>query len=131
MKTIEVIVPACVVLGKKKHYLNMNNFRNWHYILSNQIKKRFNLLVLQELQQLPKVTFISCLEYTLIVPSKRKRDRMNIYSIVDKFFCDALQKYGKIEDDSDVFIGCFKFNQTTYMKDKAENIRVSVKITYI
>jgi hypothetical protein len=131
MKTTEVVVPACVVLGSKKYYLNMNKFRNWHYIVSNKIKKQFNLLVLPEVQYLPKMTYISSLEYTLIIPSKRKRDRMNIYSIVDKFFCDALQNYGKIEDDSDDYIGKFIFNKTEYMKDKPENIRVLVKISYI
>jgi hypothetical protein len=130
MATVTIVIPACVILGRKKRYLNLNHFRNWHHTICHKTKERFNLLVLNEFQSIPRMKYINQIEYTLIVPSKRRRDRMNVYSIVDKYFCDALQKYNKIEDDSDEFIGDFVFKQSVYMKDKAENIRVSVKITF-
>ena len=102
MNKIEIFVPACIILSKrkkaKKYYLNMNNYRNWHYQVNNQIKKKFKAIIAEELKYIPKIKYIHSLEYELIITNKRKRDRMNIYSIVDKFFCDALQEYKIIDD---------------------------------
>ena len=136
MPQITIVVPACVgkMWVKKKGfqfiYLNLNQYRNWNGFFEGKVKKKFTALVKDEFKRIPLMKYINQIEYTLIVPSKRRRDRMNVYSIVDKYFCDALQKYNKIEDDSDEFIGDFVFKQSVYMKDKAENIRVSVKITF-
>jgi hypothetical protein len=44
------------------------------------------------------------LQFELCNPTKRKTDRANILSIVEKFFCDALVHYGCIPDDNDEFI---------------------------
>jgi len=136
MPVVEIIIPACVgkMYTKKKGfkliYLNLNQYRNWNGFFEGSVKKKFTSLVAGEMQNVPKMKYINQIEYTLIVPNKKKRDRMNVYSIVDKYFCDALQKYEKIEDDSDDFIGDFIFKQSIYMKDEAENIRVLVKITF-
>ena len=134
MPVIEIVVPACLKLGKtrkaKNYYLNMNNFRNWHHSICHNTKLKFNELILGEFLRIPKMKYINQLQYTLIVTTKTKRDRMNVYSIVDKYFCDALQTYKKIEDDSDDFIGDFIFKQSEYIKGPAEEIRVHIKLTY-
>ena len=70
------------------------------------------------------------LKYTLVRTTNRLRDRMNVYSIVDKFFCDALQEYNVIEDDSDEFINDFIFTKTEYIKGKQNDIRVQIEIIY-
>jgi hypothetical protein len=102
-----IVVPACIKMGRKNYYLNLNTYSNWHGIVRNNVKKKFTKAIFHKLMLLPKMSKIHSLTYTLIITSKRKRDRMNVYSIVDKFFCDALQEYGKIEDDSDEFINEF------------------------
>lgn len=130
MNRIELCVPACIVWKNKNYYLNLNNYRNWHYQVSNILKRKFKQQILDEVSRLPNIKKIESLEYELIVPSKTKRDRMNIYSIVDKFFCDALQEYKIIEDDSDEYIKQFIFKQSKYIKDKASNIRVFVTIFF-
>lgn len=134
MPVIEVVVPACVQLSRKwkakNYYLNMNNYRNWHYTIQHKTKKEFYKLISKEFESVPKMGYLNQIEYTLIVPTKKKRDRMNVYSVIDKYFCDALQEYKKIEDDSDDFIGDIIIKQSVYMKDKPENIRVLVKITF-
>jgi len=125
-----IVVPACIVMGKKNRYLNLNTYSNWHGVVRNNIKKKFTKAIYHKLILLPKMKKIHSLTYTLIRTSNRKRDRMNAYSIVDKFFCDALQEYGVIEDDSDDFIGNFNFTKTEYEKGKQEDLRVRIEIYY-
>ena len=80
--------------------------------------------------QIPVMSKIHSLTYTLIRTTNTKRDRMNVYSIVDKFFCDALQQYGKIKDDSDDYIGGFNFTKTEYKKGKANELSVRIEIYF-
>ena len=130
LKTITVVVPACIKMGKKNYYLNLNAYSNWHGIVRNNVKKKFTKIVKDELDRIPTMKKIHSLTYTLVRTSNRKRDRMNVYSIVDKFFCDALQFYGKIEDDSDDYINDFKFTKTEYIKGSQSDLRVSINIYF-
>lgn len=125
-----IVVPACIRIGKKDRYLNLNAYTNWHYLTRNKIKKKFTELCFGEIQRLPKMKKIHSLTYTLVIPSKHSRDRMNVYSVVDKFFCDALQVHGIIEDDSDDFINSFNFTKTEYIKGKRNDIRVQIEIIF-
>lgn len=98
----EFELPCQVVLSRKTKkdkviYLNINVYRNLHYIVNNQIKQLFE----------PKEIFcnLTCkdkiaIEYHIQRKDKRRYDIMNAIAIVDKFFCDWLiaQKY--IEDDN-------------------------------
>lgn len=130
LDSITLYVPACVTLGTTNYYLNLNAYSKWHPIVRNKVKKLFTLLCVEEIQRAPKMKKIHSISYTLIRTTKAKRDRMNVYSIVDKFFCDALQFYGKIEDDSDDFINKFEFTKTQYLKGKAEDIRCEIEIIF-
>jgi len=125
-----IVVPACIKMGRKNKYLNLNTYSNWHGIVRNNIKKKFTKAIYHKLMLLPKMSKIHSLTYTLIRTSNRKRDRMNVYSIVDKFFCDALQEYGLIEDDSDEFINEFNFTKTEYQKGAQDQLRVRITIYF-
>jgi len=82
--------------------LNLNVYRNLHYQVNNQAKKIYAELM-QPLMAGHGFKKID-LTFSLFKGSKRKIDRANVYSIIEKFFCDALVKNGCIEDDSDEFI---------------------------
>lgn len=90
------------VLKRKKNYINLNQYRNWHYQVSNNLKIAYKELVKPQLVDLKfnkiKLTFV------LYKGSKRKIDRSNVLSIHEKFFCDALVETGCITDDNDNFL---------------------------
>jgi len=130
LETAVIVVPACIVYRGKNCYLNMNTFSNWHYQKKGAIKKKFTNSVFHKLMLLPKMAKIHSLTYTIIRTNHKKRDRMNVYSIVDKFFCDALQVHEIIEDDSDDFIGEFNFTKTEYIKGDANQLRVRITIYF-
>ena len=127
---VSVVVPACIRIGKKNYYLNLNAYSNWHPMVRSKVKKLWTSIVLAQMIQIPKMSKIHSLKYILIRTSNRKRDRMNVYSIVDKYFCDALQEYGKIEDDSDQYIEDFNFTKTEYIKGEQSKIRVRIEIYF-
>jgi hypothetical protein len=96
-------LPLSITLGKKKYYINLNNYRNWHYQVSNKIKGAYHDIVKDQTKEglsFDKVKLIFVVYY----PDKRLRDRSNILSITEKFFCDGLVHCGVIEDDNDNFI---------------------------
>ena len=98
-------VPIYVMLGKvkkKKHYLNLNLFRNQEFHINNNIKKEFKRIVTE---LIPDVYYSQFeLHYTLYLPNKLKRDISNVLSIVDKNFCDAFIELGRAEDDNYEFL---------------------------
>ena len=75
----------------------MNNYRNWHYQVSNDIKRRFK----SEITPLLNFRFAGKIkiEYFYFAPDKRTRDLMNVISVVDKFFQDEMVENGCIESD--------------------------------
>ena len=101
-------MPLHIETGKnkiKKHSINLNQYRNWHYQVSNQIKSKYQDIASSQLKnhQFKKYKKIS-LDFIIYYGSKRKSDRSNFLSIHEKFFCDALVKMQVIEDDNDLFI---------------------------
>ena len=42
-------LPIVAYSGKTKHYLNLNQYRNWHYAVSNNLKKNFKESIASEL----------------------------------------------------------------------------------
>lgn len=87
----------------KRYYLNMNGYRNWHFQISNNLKKKYKELIKDQVKDL-KLRRVG-IDYQLYYKDKRKRDKMNIVCVVSKFFLDALVEYGCIDDDNDEFIG--------------------------
>jgi len=120
-------MPLYIQLSKsekgKKYHLNLNNYRNWHYQVSNNLKKAYKEIAKSKLKThkfgLMDITF------TLWKKDRRRIDRANPLSIHEKFFCDALTELGCIPDDNDEYI-----YSTTYLTggiDK-ENPRVDIEI---
>lgn len=119
-----ITLPTQVWISKnKKFILNLNNYRNTHFQVLNKAKKEFKELLI-ELRNL-RIDGPFSLRYTLYRGTKRKCDISNILSVVDKFFCDALQEYGCIEDDDMNTIFGIEFVYGGYEKDKE---RVEVEI---
>lgn len=97
---IKVILPISILSGKKKirkYHLNLNQYRNWHFQVSNNLKKQFK----QEVKGFLDFSFYGKIqiEYTYFAPDARVRDLMNYITVVDKFFQDALVEEGCIDSD--------------------------------
>ena len=105
---MKIISPLFVDLPRKtkkdkRIYLNLNTFRNLHFIINNQAKVIYCEQMRKQLEGLKLKTPI-VLTFILYRKDKRKGDRANPLSIVEKFFCDALVCWGCIPDDTDEFI---------------------------
>jgi len=75
----------------------MNSYRNWHYQISNDIKRRFKSFILSKLDF--KFAGQIRIDYLYYAPDKRTRDLMNVISVIDKFFQDAMVESGCIDSD--------------------------------
>lgn len=95
-----ITLPLRVPISKKSDFiLNLNEYRNSHFLVLNKAKVTFGEMVRPLLKDLPTMEQCS-LEYTLFPATRRKCDVSNICSIVDKFFSDTLVDAGKITDDN-------------------------------
>ena len=93
--------------AKKTTSLSMNNYRNWHHRISNNIKKDVCIYLLK--YQFPKFDKIH-IEYTLYFKDKRNRDTMNFVSIADKFLLDHLVSIGSLKDDNYNYVVSYTIN---------------------
>lgn len=94
------IVDDYVMVGNKKFSLNLNDYRNTHYQTLNKAKIIFKNQLLINYPELYRIKADRVeIEYYIERCDNRKFDIMNIISIVDKFFCDALVEVGCIPDD--------------------------------
>ena len=97
-------IPTSILYRGKKVRLNLNEYRNWHYRVSNIYKKSFKALVSESIESLLFTKQIK-IEYTYYAPDARKRDLMNVIAVVDKFFQDALVENGCMDsDDTDTVV---------------------------
>lgn len=94
-----ISLPLSVKLRTKSYSINLNGYRNWHYRLSNDLKKAYKEYIKESIASLPELNKIS-LTYTVYGRSARRFDTMNVISITSKFFEDALVEAGKIKDDN-------------------------------
>ena len=86
----------------KRHWLTMNNYRNWHHQTADTTKKLFKEAVTSQILALPDLTALwgqIHLHYTMYPPTFQRRDLMNAVSVIDKYFSDALVELGKLADD--------------------------------
>ena len=83
----------------KRIYLNLNVYRNLHPQLNNQAKVAFNKVMKKQILALPELPSLVIIRYVFYPGTKRIADTMNVCSIVDKFFCDALTHFKVIPDD--------------------------------
>lgn len=98
-RDIKIDLPLYIVNGRnKKYWLTMNNYRNWHYQINNNLKKKFKLSLMPHLGF--RFSNQVHIHYRLFAPDRRKRDLMNNVSVIDKFFQDALVELGCIQEDN-------------------------------
>lgn len=121
-----ISVPLKVQISKKRYFaLNLNVYRNAHYMTLNKAKVIFKELITPFLVQIPKLKCCS-LEYVLYPKTNRLCDVSNVCSIIDKFFSDAFVESGHLEDDNYTFIKDIKYR---FGAVDPENPRVDVIIT--
>ena len=84
--------------GGDEESLNLNVYRNLHFYKLNHQKKAFHDFVKPLLRGLPSMEAIS-LHYEINPKGGSRLDTMNVGSIVDKFFSDALVLNQIIPDD--------------------------------
>lgn len=121
-----ISLPLSVQVSKnKKFILNLNQYRNTHYMTLNKAKREFEKVIAPLVQDLPIFTKVE-LDYYLYIKTKKECDLNNVISIVDKFFCDTLVTLGKLPDDNYKVIAnvCSHFKGIDF-----DNPRVEVCIT--
>lgn len=124
---IETFMPLYIEIGKRKHHINLNNYRNWHYQLSNNIKKEYKSVVTNKLRRFDGIKFDTIeIEFTMHRGDTRKVDRSNVLSIHEKFFCDALVELGFLPDDNDNYI-----LKTTYITGDVRKLTPGIAIKII
>ncbi len=97
-----ISLPLIVQTGVKEtttFSLNLNEYRNAHYLTLNNAKIAFKAAVKHLIQSLPVFDWVE-FEYIFFPGSAREMDTANFASIVDKFFSDAFVEFGKIPDDN-------------------------------
>tara|TARA_Y100000310_G_scaffold320291_1_gene376596 strand:- start:115 stop:546 length:432 start_codon:yes stop_codon:yes gene_type:complete len=107
----------------KRYYINLNNYRNWHYQVNNKLKAKYKYIVRPALYGV-KFKYIA-LNFILHRGDRRRVDRANILSIHEKFLCDAIVECGCIKDDNDNFLHSSHYY--TGAIDK-ENPRVDIEV---
>jgi len=103
LRSFMIELPIYVETGvrkKRKHYLNLNLYRNLPFHLNNSLKKELKRVVTPLLPTSDIHYEHFELEYILYLPNKLKRDISNVLAIIDKFFCDALVENGNVPDDN-------------------------------
>lgn len=97
----QIELPVMLQTKKTRYYLNLNQYRNWHYQANNKLKRQFKDQIESQLNFAIKG---KCkIHYYYYAPDKRKRDLMNIISVVDKYFQDALvEKRCILADDTSI-----------------------------
>lgn len=90
--------------------LNLNIYRNLHFRSLSYQKNAFHKKMNPLLSGLPRLGKVS-LHYEINPKSQGRLDTMNVGSIVDKYFSDALVEAGVILDDdyTNVIFNSFKF----------------------
>jgi len=129
MKNIKIILPLYVLLPRKtiadkKVIINLNQYRNWCFMVNNQVKQIFKESLRDQLEWL-KIPWKIDLVYTYYKGRKWACDKANVLCIQDKFFCDALTEYKCIEDDNDDIVQTITFKDWGIDKN---NPRVVVEI---
>lgn len=111
-QVIQLKLPMRMTVNNKGEVesLNLNVYRNLHFRKLSYQKNAFHRKMNPLLLGLPKLGKVS-LHYEIHPKSGGRLDTMNVGSIVDKYFSDALVEAGVILDDdyTNVVFNSFKF----------------------
>lgn len=130
MTTKTFIVDDFVMVGNKKFALNLNVYRNAHYQTLNKAKIIFKNQLLINHPELYQITAQRVkIEYYIERCDQRKFDTMNIISIVDKFFLDALVEFGCIPDDNYNYV-LYKSPSVSSEIEKRPNKKIHIRCEF-
>jgi hypothetical protein len=116
------------VRKKRKHYLNLNLYRNMPFHQNNSLKKELKRHVLPSLPKAEEEYYENFeLHYVLYLPNQLKRDISNVLSIVDKFFADALVENGNVPDDNYEHLKYVTYRYGGYDDKKNGYVEVTIK----
>ncbi len=129
---MKIICPLYIDLPRKtkkdrRVYINMNSYRNLHYLVSNSVKREYKEALREQLEGVTIETPVD-VTYQVFKGSKRRLDKMNVIAVTSKFLLDAITEYGCWEDDNDDYVKTETLLPTKYDK---ENPRVEVIITSV
>lgn len=107
----------------KRYALNLNIYRNLDHQTNNTLKQLYKIIMKDQLVglKLEKPYF----SYKCFYKSRATRDKMNLISVVNKFFDDALVEYGCLPDDNDKYVGPLMCLEPEIDK---ENPRMEIRI---
>ena len=94
-------IPLFVEVGvkkKKKHYLNLNHYRNQPFHLNNNLKKAMKDIVKESCPEFRYEKFN--IKYKLYLMDNRLRDISNVCCVLQKYCDDALVELGYVPDDN-------------------------------
>ena len=94
-----VTSPLFVPKSKKKNFiLNLNVYRNADRFMLGNVKVTYTDIMQNQISTLPIMSEVEIV-YVLFPKTRRLTDISNVLCIHDKFFCDALVKFGRLPDD--------------------------------
>lgn len=105
---INITLPLHIMIPRKtkadkKWILNLNNYRNTHYQVLSDAKIEYSKVVKKEIGGVDwKIIEKAKIIFEYYHGSKRRVDKSNPCSIIEKFACDALTDIGLwVDDDSE------------------------------
>ena len=118
-----IISPLFVNVSQNNMFiLNLNNYRNAHYMVLNKAKIAYKNDIACQLVRLPEYSLVEVL-FKLYPETKRLTDIGNVCSIHEKFFMDALVSIGKLTDDN------YKYHsKTTYEFGEVDKVNPRVDV---
>ena len=112
--------------AKQWFILNLNNYRNAHFLVLNRTKINYKTAMANQIQLLPVLYYPITIHYEIFAKTRRKLDIDNVVSVHKKYFQDALVEMGRIEDDDfDWIVG----SSESYGGVDKDNPRVEITIT--
>jgi|GEM_PF-2751593 len=124
------VVDDYVMVGNKKFSLNLNVYRNAHFQVLNKAKIIFKNKLLAEYPEIYEIKANQVeIGYYIERCDNRKFDTMNIISIVDKFFLDALVESGCIPDDNFKYV-TYKAPSVSSKIEKMPNKKIHIFCTF-
>ena len=93
------------MVGKKRFYFSLNNYRNAHYQVLNKAKKNYSEIVHILVLKAGRQEFDS-VEITFVYHpgTRRKWDLDNIDAVTRKFVIDALVSCGVLKEDDTRYV---------------------------
>lgn len=113
------------IYGVAKDGLSVNWYRNAHYRISNNAKKKFKKLISEQIDKFEPIEGKVKIRYTYYAKHNNSPDLDNFVGTVKKFFQDAIVENGLLPDDNVNYIVA---NSERYGGVDKENPRVEAEI---